>query len=324
MAKDTRKDLFVSNAIAESRARMSELELDIFIAVLDQLPSKVEDLRPVYNIDAKKFYERRGMENVKYDKLKNASKSLMKKLFFEVDTPTEFIQTFAFSSCVYVKGKGIIRIRLTPEIVPHLVDLKERFTAFDRDTALMLGSVYAKRLYIMLSQFKSTGFFHIKVDELRHRLALENKLSKWSHFKKNVIENSVKEINRAYKESDGLIEITSWDAQNEEGGRKMTDLYFEFKYNGEKVKYEPSDVLGLDPWQAKVVSENLNVKEYNFLKFWANRAIDDYAEKYRNKRVFVAEFVERFCSTHFNKELGIYAGEDHFTIDFDFYKPKMN
>ena len=160
-----------------------------------------------------------------YTQLRQAGKSIFNRYirFFEPGRkgPEEVMVRWV-SSARYSPGTGTVTLRFTPEIAPHLLEFKNQFTKYKLAQASALRSVYSWRLLELLSQYASTGWRQIELDEFHH--AMETPPSARENFKecrKRVVEPAVKEL----QDKDGwLIDWTPIKT-----GRKVTALRFEFK-----------------------------------------------------------------------------------------------
>jgi len=94
----------------------------------------------------------------------------------------------------YKKGEAQVRIGFSPEIAPYLTMLHKRFTSYRLEEVARLRSTYAIRLFEMLVQFADTGRFGISVAELKERLGIEEKYSRFANLKARVIEPAVREL----------------------------------------------------------------------------------------------------------------------------------
>jgi plasmid replication initiation protein len=128
-----------------------------------------------------------------YGKLRQETKALISKVY-EIEEPDRLLQISILSEAIYLKGKGIIEVRFTPALKPYLLQLKQHFTATPLKYVLSFKSVHSIRIYEMLQQFKSTGFYVEKVEKLKYRLKIEDKYKSYSAFKKYVIEQAQKEL----------------------------------------------------------------------------------------------------------------------------------
>lgn len=62
------------------------------------------------------------------------------------------------------------------------------FTAYNKNIALSLQSVYAKRMYELCCRWKDKGFLRISIDEFRHMFCIEDKFNKISELRVNVLD----------------------------------------------------------------------------------------------------------------------------------------
>lgn len=163
--------------------------------------------------------------NTAYDQLKSAGKGIFRRYirFFEDGRkgPVE-VELRWVSSARYSPGEGWIALRFTPEVAPHLLELKGKFTTYKLAQASALRSIYSWRLLEVLSQTASTGWRHISLDEFHHAMeATEKQRENFAAVRRKIIEPAVKEL----REKDGwIIEWTPIKT-----GRKVSHLRFEFK-----------------------------------------------------------------------------------------------
>ncbi len=151
------------------------------------------DFKP-YRIRARDFLEAAELKSTQiYGKLKIATEGLLSKVF-QIKKPTGVLQITILSSAEYFEGRGIMELCFDPKLKPYLLQLKEQFTILPLKQILSLRSIYAIRIYEMLQQFKSTGFFITRVDDLKYKLGLEDKYRSYNLFKRNVILQAQKEL----------------------------------------------------------------------------------------------------------------------------------
>ena len=141
------------NALTTARYEYTELQLDLFFFLLSQL-RKVED-GSIYSLKISDLSRVTGKE-YHYGYLRKATEGMGSRMF-EIETPERLRQLWMFRSVEYVKGKGIIEVRLSEDILPYLFDLKNNFTSFELLSALRLTSKHAKRIYQLCSQWKDVG-----------------------------------------------------------------------------------------------------------------------------------------------------------------------
>ena len=56
-------------------------------------------------------------------------------------------------SFFYNEQTGLYDVRVSPEIMPYLIDISKSFTTFDLGTAMLLRSKYTQKMYELCSQF---------------------------------------------------------------------------------------------------------------------------------------------------------------------------
>ena len=100
------------------------------------------------------------------------------------------------------------------------------------------SSFYGFRFYLMMMQFRETGFCKISIDELRHALDLNEKYPLFADLKRRVIEIAIDEIN---KKSPYSVEY-----ELIKKGRTYTHLTLKFKEkNREKGQLRCADTIDM-------------------------------------------------------------------------------
>ncbi len=97
----------------------------------------------------------------------------------------------------YVKTTASIRVSISSEIIPYIIELKEKFTQFRLENILYLRSSYAIKLYQILAQYKQIGEREITVNTLRNILGIneQKSYSLFAKIKSKILEISKREIN---------------------------------------------------------------------------------------------------------------------------------
>lgn len=115
----------------------------------------------------------------------------------------------------------IARVVLHEDVIPYLTQLKTQFTQLMLNDVTGFGSYYSYRIYLMMMQFKSTGYCKIHLENLRESLELVNKYEATKDLRKWVIDTAVDEIN----------EKSPYTVMYEmlKTGRKFTHLELKFK-----------------------------------------------------------------------------------------------
>ena len=155
-----------------------------------------------------------------YGILKFAVDQLM-KTSYSIKSGKNILKINVCSQAYYRSETGIIDIRFTEEIMPHIAGLAEKFTMYKLNDLSGLDSIYSTRLFQLLMQWKTIGEFKISIPDLRFALGCTNKFKLYGHFKQDVFGHAVNEINRKFD-----INLTFKEIKT---GRPVTDILFKFK-----------------------------------------------------------------------------------------------
>lgn len=131
-----------------------------------------------------------------YRDAKKIGKSLMDKvLSIESPESNSWLLVHWVSSMKY--KDGLISIDIHPDLIPYLIDLKEKFTSFKLKNILYLNSSHAIKLYQILTQYKNIGEREIKLDDLRSILGVSETKTyeQYGSIKRKILEISKREIN---------------------------------------------------------------------------------------------------------------------------------
>jgi plasmid replication initiation protein len=120
----------------------------------------------------------------------------------------------------YYDGEGFVDLGFSPNVIPYLTLLSQRFTSYELQHITQLNSSYAIRLYELLKQFAQNGERVIPLEWFKERLELADQYPRFFDLKRRVIQPAVNEIN-AYTD----LEV-KWDTVRK--GRKVMSLMFTF------------------------------------------------------------------------------------------------
>ena len=186
-----------SNVLTSARFEYSELQLNLFFFIISKLRKSQDSL--IYRLDITELSE---VTKTQYHlpHLIESVKGMMKQVFSHNTErgPANFIM---LEEVVYLTGTKIIEITLTKTVLPHLFDLKNKFTTLGLQAALRLTSKYSKRIYQLCSQWKDLGKTKkYEIQDLKKMLGLideegNEKLKGYKDFRKVVLDFAVKQIN---------------------------------------------------------------------------------------------------------------------------------
>ena len=221
---EKRKILAEHNSLIRAHYDMSASEQDIFSLVIAQL-KKEDRIEQLYHVSINDLEELTN-KKINYQDVRKTAQKLLTRVCTIAKENGNLLDVTMISDAEYIKGQGYIEIGISPKLRPYLFDLKENFTRYQLRMFGALRSKYSKRIYKMLSQFKSTGIMRISVEELKIRLKLldpktgkEAFAKNWTEFVAKVIEVAKREINEC---TDIMV---TYEAKKE----KNRFAYLEFK-----------------------------------------------------------------------------------------------
>ena len=217
---------YQSNLFTESRQEFTELEKKIVTLMVNQLGNMAVKghIQPNTNVVLTIPYAE--ITKDRYDRITEAAESLSRKRISFKDGRSHtfiYVTPFPFIQSLFVDNRRYIEIKLLSDVVPHFAALGQRYTKYDLDVMLSLTSVYAQRIFEIVSMN-----FHIKkmrfsypVDELRNILNCP-KTYRYVDFKINVLEVAQRELSQKA----GII--LEWQPARKEG-KRIVELEFEIK-----------------------------------------------------------------------------------------------
>jgi hypothetical protein len=217
------------NVITEASYDMSAFEKNILYILISKLKNNDPEDK-IYEIHINELEEMTN-NKINYAYLRDSTENLIKRLYtiYEKDT-NKIYQLAPLMVAKYKKKSGTLFLRFSEIIRGYFLDLIDNYTLFQFETAMRLKSKYSKRIYEMLCQYKSSGWFKISVRELKERFKLidpetgKERYEKFAVFANNVLKPALKEINES-------TEI-NFKYTPELTGHKITKILFEI----EKIK----------------------------------------------------------------------------------------
>lgn len=189
---NNRNTIKVSHALNYASYSLGIVALDIVFMLIAQIKSEDEALN-TYHINVIDLENRLGRQ-INRNSLKKAQIELLEQnIVFSKSQSTEpfvWVEKFEYDS-----KRGTICIALHPNLTPHLIAPK-LYTLGNFEAFLLLKSIYAKRLYMLCSQFTTMKKFTISLYALRQMLQTPESLSLvYANFKERVMLPSTEAIN---------------------------------------------------------------------------------------------------------------------------------
>ena len=241
-----------SHNLNHFRGGYTRLELDFIYAFISTVKDEDEEFReyalPLKELEGK-LGKRLQLRDIEYLFDTLISKS------FKINNEKELAVYTFFTRLSYNKDDKVLKVRFNEELKPHLIQLKT-YAKGNFKYLLQFKSEYSKRIYMLLSQWKSAGKKLYAVDELREMLAVP-KSYKYNDFKKRVIAKAEAEL----KEKGDIF----FTFEEQKQGRKVTHILFNIiiargedkqkpsleKYKGKVIYYNGEDRTILNVWEIK-------------------------------------------------------------------------
>ena len=212
-----------SNDLVEASYKLTLNEQRVLLMAIAHIDSRKPLIKKYYfRISARDFAETFGIEiKHAYEALEDAAKRLLKQIVQTYDRKNKVCEQFHWVFHVkYFNGEGFVELGFSPNIIPYLTLLSQRFTSYELQHITRLNSSYAIRLYELLKQFAQTNERVIPLERFKERLELADQYPRFFDLKRRVIQPAVDEIN-AYTD----LEV-KWDTVRK--GRKVMSLMFIF------------------------------------------------------------------------------------------------
>lgn len=100
-----------------------------------------------------------------------------------------------FDSAEYIEGEGRVEIEMGRAVSMRLAGMFDEFTRIKLTAVQQLTSFHSIRLYELITQFRSTGYRRISLDDFRIAMDCVNTYSEMRDLKKRVLNTALKELN---------------------------------------------------------------------------------------------------------------------------------
>jgi plasmid replication initiation protein len=214
-----------SNRLLEASYRLTLIEQRLVLFAIVEAREAQKGLGDSsISIEVSKFSKAFEMEgNAIYEQIAEAAKTLFKR--FVVLNGTDPVsgkpgrtEVRWVSSCTYVQGAGVIKLRFAPEMVPYITRLEREFTTYRLSKVGNLSSVHAVRIYELLVQFISLKERVFDIEWFKETLQVSEEYPRLFDLKRRVIDVAVQQIN-------AHTDITTSYTQRKTG-RNVTHLNF--------------------------------------------------------------------------------------------------
>jgi plasmid replication initiation protein len=216
------------NDLIDAAHRLSIYESRILLSCIAKINSKeVLDPSLKFTLTVENIADLVGLEkNNAYAELREASDRLYQReiIFLQPSKRVSERRVRWVSQIDYIPNEGTIELFFTPSIVKLLSEITRDFTQYKLENVLKFKSSYSVRLYELLCRWGGKNK-QVDIDWLRECLQIEDKYSRWDHFKDWVIEPAIRDINKFSN-----LNVT-WTSVKQ--GRKITSIKFNYGFNKE-------------------------------------------------------------------------------------------
>jgi len=187
-----------ANAIVEASYRLTLQEQRLVLFCVAQVDSRIplEEQR-TFTVEATPFRETFGLSSEKvYEELKDAAVRLFERKVTMSDAQTGQETLLRWVSMIrYQNRRGRVVLNFSPEMLPFISALKDRFTSYPLESVARLTSTFAIRLFEVLAQYAGLGRRQISVEQLRRWLDCVDSYPRFSEFERWVIAPAVTQLN---------------------------------------------------------------------------------------------------------------------------------
>lgn len=197
------------NALIEASHRLNEIEQRLILLAILKIREKFDNVEQAQNqelsIHADDYMHVFNVDrNAAYKALKQAVIGLYRAEWgyqrLNNRGNIEVVYERFTQNAKYITAEATVKFMFSTAIIPMLVQLERRFTAYEIDQIANLNSRYAMRLFEILMQYydkkKLSGWADISLPDLRFLLGLKiNEYQQMNNFKNRVLDLSIAQIN---------------------------------------------------------------------------------------------------------------------------------
>jgi len=197
MSSTTRR-VVKHNDLVRARSNLSKIEHRVIAMLIAQLDRDDESF-DLQRIHIRDIIEKSGSSS---QDLYSRGKEICQRLLnqkIQIQTEENGRRVYegynALDKIRYVEGDGYIEARFNDSMKPFLLELKRRFTIYQLEAFMQLGSRYSMRIYELLKMREGLRWLRMPVEQLRELLSCEDKYSRFGDFRRRVIERAQSEVN---------------------------------------------------------------------------------------------------------------------------------
>ena len=198
--KEKREELVVQSNDLIRNARtlrydLSVSEQKLIIYLISKLCADDTDFKKV-KFSISEYCDVCGIQKSgrEYERVKNSIKQLRDKSYWIKNDREEIL--FAWLDTARIVKYETVELVLSEALRPYLLELRKNFTAYQLINVLCLKSKYSIRLYEIFKSYLWLGKWEVSIDDFRESIYLKDKYKLFKELKRNVIDPSIREINK--------------------------------------------------------------------------------------------------------------------------------
>jgi plasmid replication initiation protein len=253
---------------------------------LQQMPIKESYSKEdhIIEFDCGEIFDYTSAEVNRTDRYGKAVTSLVGNVIKFIDPKTKNLKiTTLISGAEFVNGTSKIRLEIPQMVLPFIVAGTKQYTILDLQIILALRGKYSKRLYELLSQYRSTGEATFGILDLRGKMGtIDVKSGKikeypeWSDFRKRCVDDAVDEINEKYSD----MEVSY---KTHRRGRPVVAISFFFNFKPHQTTI-PFELIAREDPNSDTAKYLDAIKHFGITAAWQI----DFILKYRKNDLFKA------------------------------------
>ena len=252
-----KNNIIMSNNLALSSMHISEVSLNIFLALVSEITME-DNVLPSYDIPLKEIED-------KISKKLNRDRKKLDRIIDDLSGKKIVLMNNIESiplckKCEVINERNVLflQIEINPDLHNELLGLESEFTQFKLNHILSLQGFYTKKFYMFLQARKNMNYITVDLDKLHAMFNVPRSLEeKYSNFKARVLSSPLAQI---IKLDDNLIDIEYEELRR--GHKGVQQLRFvistikrsSVKFSRKKKKKAQKE----DPWEGWVVRRQTN------------------------------------------------------------------
>lgn len=287
----------VSNEFINLPAKLEARGFDMIFFVAHKLQDENIAGLNIVSFTRKEIIETLGLnKTIGYKAIDKVISTMMNN---KIDYSTEDNSFISFLFAEYIRDSEEMSIRVTDRMAKFFLHLSEQYTIADLYIISRLKSIFSKRIYMMILQYKNLKESRtIEVNEFKKILQVEGKYKTKQHLSDYILEVAKKEINAILPNINLMYEITKDSNKNQ---------YIIFYFNTDYMTVE-------QPQQEKKASVFDNITPAEPLQFNKNKRVlkseiptEEEIYLYMQTsmaRINVKEFIEFYNHRNWQDEQG--------------------